>query len=343
MNKAPSMKEWQRLYDVALEFKKLDCWNWMYDDTLFGVQNPEDGEIGYCCIMGNLGAMFAIAVHLGTDGLEGYFRIQSGETEGTDPMLASQKCLMASFENRNYLQKEDLQIVKKLGLKLRGRNEWPVFRSYMPGYFPWFLTKNEALFLTTAIEQAMDVVLRFREDDGLLTSPGGDECLVRVPDKTEDIVLWKDRWMSPAPAKKTIIIDDRVDETRIQRIKKKAVSVDAVWEIDIAFAPTPIREKKERPFFPRMFAVMDHHSGFDLDAYLFGISDGTSVFRDHFLSLLEKMGLLLQEILIKNDETLQLLEPITSRLNIKVSQVLKLLAFEEFHDGMFGFFRTNKG
>lgn len=339
MNKAPSMQEWQRLYDVALVFKKLECWNWMYDDNLFGVQNPENGEIGYCCIMGNLGAVFAIAVYLGTDGLEGCLKIQSGEIKESDPdALRAQKCLVASFEDRNYVQKEDLQIIKKLGLKLRGRNEWPVFRSYLPGYFPWFLTKNEALFLTTAIEQAMDVALRFREDDGLLTPPGGDEYLIRVPDKTKDIVLWKDRWMSPAPAENTIIIDDRVDETRIQRIKKKAARVDAVWEIDIAFAPTPIREKKERPFFPRMFAVMDHHSGFALDTYLFGISDGASVFRDHFLGLLEKMELLPQEILIKNDETLQLLEPITSRLNIKVSQVLELLAFEEFHDGMFGFF-----
>jgi hypothetical protein len=29
MSKTPSMKEWQRLYDVALEFKKLESWNRM--------------------------------------------------------------------------------------------------------------------------------------------------------------------------------------------------------------------------------------------------------------------------------------------------------------------------
>lgn len=338
MNKAPSIKEWQRLYDVALKFKKMECWNWMYDDNLFGVQNPENEEIGYCCIMGNLGEMFAIAVYQGTDGLEGYFKIQSGEIDGSDPVLVSQKCLMASFEERSYLQKEDIQIIKNLGLKLRGRNDWPLFRSYLPGYLPWFLTKNEALFLTVAIEQAMVVALRFREDDRLLTLPGEDEYLVRVPDKKGDIVLWKDRRIKPVPAEKTIIIDARFDETRIQRIKKKAVHIDAVWEIDIAFAPTPIREKKERPFFPRMFAVMDHNSGFALDTYLFGISDDTSEFRYHFLGFLEKMEVLPQEILIKKDETLQILEPLTSRLKIKATQVPELPAFEEFLDGMFGFF-----
>jgi hypothetical protein len=338
------MKEWQRLYSVASEFNKLEFWNWMYEDNLFGVQNPEDGEIGYCCIMGSLGEMFAIAVYLGTDGLEGCFRIQSGEIEGTDPdIIASQKCLMASFEDRSYLQKEDIQIIKKLGLKFRGRNRWPVFRSYLPGYFPWFLTKSEALFLTVAIEQAIDVALRFREDEKMLTVPDEDEYLVRVPDKIGDIVLWKDMWMKPAPVEKTRVFDNRVDETRIHRIKKKAIRTDAVWEIEIAFSPTPVAEKKERPSFPRMFVVMDQRSGLALDFHLSEISDDASEFRDHFLGFLEKMEGLPQEILIKKEETLQLLEPITSLLKIKVCQVSKLLAFEEFHNAMFDFIGTNNG
>ena len=61
-------------------------------------------------------------------------------------------------------------LIKKLGLKFRGRKQWPVFRSYMPGYFPWFLTKEDALFLTTAIEQSIDVALRFKKDKDLLIS-----------------------------------------------------------------------------------------------------------------------------------------------------------------------------
>ncbi|MCG2728025.1 MAG: hypothetical protein L6244_05195 [Candidatus Methanoperedenaceae archaeon] len=342
--KRPSMEEWQKLYNVAIEFEKLKCWNWMYDDNLFGVRNPENGEIGYCCIMGNLGEMFAIAVYLGSEGLDGYLKILSGEIGETGLDAAyCQKCLMASFEDRDYLQKEDLQLIKKLGLKFRGRKQWPMFRSYRPGYFPWFLTKEEALFLTTAIEQSIDVALRFRENEDLLISHDEDEYLIRVPDKTEDIILWEDRWMRPAPMEKNRMFDDRVDEIRIQKIKKKATRTDAIWEIEMAFSPTPVREKKERPYFPRMIAVIDQRSMMALDFYMFEISSDTSELRNHFLSFLEKYGILPQEILIRKDETLQIIEPITSLLKIHVELVPKLLAFEEFYHSMFDFFQTEKG
>ena len=339
--KTPSMKEWRRLYDVAVEFKKLKCWDWIYDDDLFGVQNPDDGEIGYCCIMGNFRQMFGIAVYLGADGLDGYLKIQSGEIGEADPdALYSQKCIMASFEDRDYLWKEDLQLIKKFGLKFRGRNQWPMFRSYRPGYVPWFLTKKEALFLTVALEQAIDVAVRFREDEGLLTPRGKNKYLIRVPDKIEDIILWEDRWMKPAPVKKTRVFDDRVDEVRMQKIKKKAVRTSNIWEIELAFSPTPVREKKERPYFPRMLAVIDHRSIMGLDFHIFEISSDTSEFRNHFLDFLEKHGALPKEILVGNDETLQIIAPITSLLKINVKSGSKLLAMEEFNNAMFDFFKA---
>ena len=117
----PSMDDWQQLYDAAVEFKKLKCWEWMLDSYIFGVQNPATNEVGYCCITGNLGEFFALIVYLGSEGLEIYLHAQSGMVlPGDMEAFANQKCLMASFEDREILTKDDLAIIKKLGFRTEG-------------------------------------------------------------------------------------------------------------------------------------------------------------------------------------------------------------------------------
>ena len=61
------------------------------------------------------------------------------------------------------------------------RNAWPMFRSYSPSLFPWFLEAGEVRFLSCALEQLADVAPRFREDPSLLEPSGGDSYLLRVP------------------------------------------------------------------------------------------------------------------------------------------------------------------
>jgi hypothetical protein len=106
----PSLNEWKKLYEVAVAFKKLEPWEWMSERDIFGVQNPQTGEIGYCCIMGELGEMLAIAVYNGTEGLQGYLKIQKGIIKPGNPeALYIQDCLMLSFENRRAVQEEDIE------------------------------------------------------------------------------------------------------------------------------------------------------------------------------------------------------------------------------------------
>lgn len=69
-----STQIWQNLYQAMAEFKNMRPWEWMHDDDVFAVQNPVHGELGYCCIMGALGEVFALGVYLGSDGLEIFSR-----------------------------------------------------------------------------------------------------------------------------------------------------------------------------------------------------------------------------------------------------------------------------
>lgn len=64
-----------------------------------------------------------------------------------------------------------------------------MFRSYRPGFAPWFVEAEEARFLAHALDQLADVAPRFREDPSLLEAPGG--YLVRAPRGG----AWEDRVM----------------------------------------------------------------------------------------------------------------------------------------------------
>ena len=139
-----------------------------------------------------------------------------------DPdVMHIQRCLIASFEEREYLEKADLQTIKKLGLKFRGRNEWPQFRNYQPGYVPWYLKIEEARFLTIALQQAMEVALRFKKDREVLTPPKDSLLFVRVPVRKGGKTEWKDVWMEPPAPMEDDFPVPSVDELRIQRIKKR--------------------------------------------------------------------------------------------------------------------------
>jgi hypothetical protein len=330
---SPTKADWQALYQAALDFKGIEAWTWMYDSDVFGVQDPVSGEIGYCCIMGNLGEMFALALYLGSEGLESYMRIASepppDPSESLEELLV-QKCLMASFANRDELSKEDRQVIKRLGLKFRGRNAWPLFRSYRPAYHPWYLTADEARFLTLALQQARGVCLRFKEDPALFDPPNEELWFVRVPGETEEGLTWKDAWLEPDLLEDEYLPDVPIDELRLARLRKEAQFMDAVWEMDFFLSPSAVQDKRgERPYYPYMTMTVDHRSGFIFGTDLASPETYLEEFPGRFLAMAERLKKLPVEVWVIREDAYDMLEPITSRLGIELYLVDELESLEE--------------
>ena len=321
----PSLKDWKSLYDAAIAFRAIEPWEWMKETDIFGVQNPQTGEVGYCCIMGELGEVLAIAVYLGAEGLEGYLSISRGQIKPDNPdSLFIQNCLMLSFENRKLVQEDDREIINELGLKFRGKNAWPVFRRYEPGYFPWFLNRDEVIYMMNALQQATDICLRFKDDAKLFRAPVKNHYLIRMAEEKNGRVSWKDEWRKPSlPEKKEQGFYKPVDEVRIQKLKKTFKSTPAIWEIDFFYAPTPVLEG-ERPFFPYAIMIIDHDTGFILDMHLAETRSYQKEFLEKFLNCIETTSVIPLEILARKEEAVKLLETYASRLNIRLSRVKKL-------------------
>ena len=329
-----TLDEWRELYVAAEEFRNLEPWTWMSDADLFAVQDPRSREVGYCCVLGALEEVFALCVYRGAEGLAGYGEMQSWETDAhIEDLPFTQKCLMASFEDRERLHKEDRDIIKKLGLKFRGRDSWPLFRSHLPGYFPWFVTRDEALFLTAALRQATDVAKRFNENDELLTPPEEDLVFARIPAAEGKVETWRDDWVRPEPFDREKPEFPPVDTQRLDRILRNSSRSPTAWEVHFFFFPAPVREGG-RPFFPMMLLVMDHEKGVGLDTWLVPSWEFFAVCRGRFLDFLERVQALPSRILVCRQETASMLEPIAAALRIKIRLVKTLRQTRAFRDAM---------
>jgi hypothetical protein len=177
--------------------------------------------------------------------------------------------------------------------------------------------------MTSVLQQAKEICLRLKENKELLSPPKKNRYLLRVPETKGSMIVWKDEWREPAPLKKVKYLDEKVDEVRIQRIRKTAKPTPVIWEIDFFYAPTPIAEG-ERPYFPYAIMLIDRDSGFILDMHLARKVVYKKEFLEKFLSCIEKMSILPLEILVRKEEVVNLIEPCSSRLNIKLSVVKRL-------------------
>lgn len=340
---SPSLEEWRGLYKSAIEFEEIAPWNWMWDSDLFGVQNPQGGEIGYCCVLGRAGEVFGLAVFLGTEGLKGYLGTQEGNVESEDDdLLYTKKCLLVSFEEKQDLQKADLEVIKELELEFKGKNAWPLFRSYQPGYHPWYLTNGEAKFLKICLQQTKDVSLRFKKNSNLFETPQSQSFFVRVQKKSGAAQGWKDAWRKPAPLKRIVIMAKSIDEQRLQDIIKKSSRQRRVWEADFFYAPAYIAEKGKRPYFPLALLFADSDSYFILNAHITTPNKYRVEIYEQFLKTIEKMKIIPEEIWVRKEEMFFFLKPFIAPLGIKMRLVKKLKAVNDVRKHMSEFFSRRK-
>ncbi len=324
----PTMEEWKSLFHAAKMFKELAPWEWMEDADVFGIENPEDGEIGYCCILGTLGEVLGLLVYRGSEGLSVYEGLQSGEiTVADEDLFAKQKCLAMTFDDRDMLDKKDLAVIKTLGIKFRGRQAWPSFRSHLPGFMPAHLTGAEARFLEFALRAAMGVAERFREDPDILTPPEEGLYLVASVAKEHGSQVWHERWHRPEPYEPSKVAVP-IDEVRLARIKANSQKVEAAWEVDFFYAPFVIREG-ERPFYPYVAIYAVHKDHFVVNFCLAPHGEFEVMFLENLLELLEKTKVLPKSVMVNKAVAFDFFKPITAGLGISLKTVKSLKAVDD--------------
>jgi hypothetical protein len=330
---SPTLQEWRKLYEAAIQIKQLAPWEWMSEDMLFGVQDPETGELGFVSIMGALGEHFAAAVYIGAKGLQGFWLAHSGNENPFIPpeVILETYHLQASFEGRNMLRKDDRDIIKQLGLKFRGRNEWPMFRSYRPGFVPWYLDPWEAHFLAFALEQSLDVIGRLQDNLSLLEPPDESSYLVRVPHVQKGSLAWQDQIVRvPLPEQPTIQLE--MDIELLESVKNAGRGQHEL-EVDLFLLPGGFRDRPGRPYFAYMLLTVEAGSGFVLGSELLTVEttleDMWGQVPLRALKQMARYGAIPRQVTVRTTILWQLMQPLAEELGFRVELAAPLPSLDE--------------
>ena len=313
----PTTSEWRDLHESFREYCRAEPWQWFNDRDVVAVEHPSEAYTGYCVVMGSGGMEYGLAVYVGDDGLASYLSVMTGEVEPESlDAIERTRAVSAMLCDRGDLNDTDRATIRGLGLKYRGRGRWPLFRSTVPGYMPWYLDSEEAVFMTTALRNVMGVAAGVA--DGSLDLYSEDDPGLVLTRAFRD-GAWRDRWETLRPPPPPADAPAYRDLERLRGIARSASRRAGTWELSRFYIHSAIQEEKgERPYLPTMVFAVDRDSSFILSTDLLGESPSPLEQQDSFVGILESAGWLPAEVVTDSNSTAQLLESITTALDIEL-------------------------
>lgn len=324
---------WKELYAAAERFRSAQPWEMLDDTDLIGVRNPTTGDTGYGVVMGNAGTLFGLCLYRGVEGFTMYRRLMEG---GVDPELddvyALQNCLKVELGLRSDLEPEDLTIIRRLGLKFRGKNVWPQFRSLLPAYAPWFLTEAEAQFLTLGLDVTCHHLRRIGMGE-VNVSIREKQCLVysAVRDAEGNYQAGWEPWPDGVGQSTALPI---LNLSRINALLAKKTRPDSAWEAGIVHIPASIRDR-ERPYYLRIVVVCQRTSGFVFATEACPPeAQGNQVLADTICSSIERHGFLPETIFVRSVEECDALKALAKALGFTIRHKKNLTAIRMLKNDM---------
>jgi hypothetical protein len=314
----------------------------MEETDLIGIQNPDTSEIGFISVMGAIGEYVAVALYLGAEGLYGFIDLQ---TESNPDRVMELSQVQVAFLDRKYLEKDDLQLIKKLDLKFKGAGAWPVFRSYRPGYLPWFITLDESRFLVHALSQIIEVAINVRDKARPFNPTGRVEqggYLMRVARKGESRLIWEDQvWRIPKPTTETppAIMDASLLKS-VGQIPRSKLE----FEIDLTLLPARIGKRGQRPRAAYTLMIVDRDSGFIFGFELMSAEDSSAAMYSRVphavLKLLVQAQIVPARMTVRSDKLRNVLKSLAQKLSVELRLVNELRSVDEAMESMTAWMQT---
>jgi len=336
-----ALKEWQRLYDLADRIKALAPWRWMNEHHLFGVQTASDREPVMMAFVTRSDSTHACIGYQGWAALrDAQILKRTDEKDGLSEVEIPHLELL--FTNRQGVDKTGEKWIRALGKRYRGRQDWPVFRSFAPGYWPWSFTRDNAVHFYEILRQALGVALRV-EDNPLLLSQEEGSCLIRKANSKTNV--WEDVW-SPMPdlPSSELTVNLAVETIKaLQRSQKPGVRV----EVNLALTQGRVQPvSDERPQSMYVLTVVDADTGLvygvEVLQALEGIPAMWSEVPGMLINIWRDMPASSKEVDVHSDRMMNVLRPLTELLPFRLTRRTRLPRTIEMLAGLNAFFQQNR-
>lgn len=361
---------WLEMYKAAERIRDLQPWNWMYEDDLVAIVNPENQEeIGFCSIMGSGGEFMGLAIYRGWNGFYALQDMKNAAEEDDMINLRNyahlQDCWMIEFTDADQINKPAKETLKALGIKYRGAGQWIDITDRSPSQLPWYVEEEDVAFITLCINQFFEVAIRAEDDESLLNVPNPDYkeideddydddeettdvffeseilTLKRVPiAKKEGRWEWKDEYFDPFNEEKFPPPSEKIiPSIQAAALAKKLTKKEAAVMFGLMTLSSVIQENKnEPPYVASLNVAIQYGSGMIMSQDLGTIARIKSNFEKNLLNLFETIGFVPSQIVVNTHLHIDWLESFEELFEFDVIYAPEEETFQEVLDSlqMFG-------
>lgn len=307
----------------------------MDEIDIFGVQTHAGRDPVFMSVMGAAGEHLAVSMYPDIEALSRFWALREAEHVVPEMVLEISQ-MQLSFEDREYLQEDDRNLLKRLGLKFKGEHAWPQFRNYRAGFAPWLPNIADIEPFKIALEQLLQVVPRVQDHPDLLTTEDPESYLVRTADPEGH---WKDefRRIHLKPVGPARCLPDAEQVRRGRALPK----VNTGLEVDFFMIPTPVLTGKEHAYYPYVLLLVESKQGLVAGQQLLSvdtsIDDMLHRVPAELLAQLERIGSRPATVSVRPGRMEALFRPWCESLGIMLKVEERLIHLDEAKEGLIDF------
>ncbi len=292
------------------------------------MRHPGDGQILLCSVLGRLRTVFALLVFRGDTGRRWVLNtiLNDGRPDGLEDGESGfeQDCLKLEFVRKHDLTEQDRAVVTGAQFSPAAKRGfvWPIFRSMMPGCYPWYVTQAEAELLLHVLPRAAAFARLLRDTPNVGAGRLQGEVPI-LPDafdpaaatlRPEDLA-----WQPIIPAPEAQVPECVLAEATVSQLLEFPRARGFHLEIDLFYWGQVVADP-ERPWFPKAALAVDRSSGFIAGMKLASSNqrDGASALTEALTSAIRRLRHRPETLRVQRRLVARMVSPAARPLNITI-------------------------